>query len=78
MSATPTAPSRNAPLGDEEIDALADLVDLVDERTDVQISLESLDGFITALVCSPRVIPPEEYFSVLLVRNGAVVDERRR
>lgn len=72
MSATPVAPSRNAPLGDEEIDALADLVDLVDERTDVQISLESLDGFITALVCSPRVIPPEEYFPVLLDRDDGL------
>jgi uncharacterized protein len=69
MSVSPVAPSRNAPLGDDEIDALADLVDLVDERTDVQISLESLDGFITALVCSPRVIPPEEYFPVLLDRE---------
>jgi len=62
------AKSPNAPLRDEEIDELADLVDLIDERTDVPISLEGLDGFITALVCSPRAIPPEEYFPVLLDR----------
>jgi uncharacterized protein len=57
--------SPNAPLRDDEIDELADLVDLIDERTDVPVSLEGLDGFITALVCSPHAIPPEEYFPVL-------------
>jgi len=60
--------SPHAPLRDDEIDELADLVDLIDEGTDVPISLEGLDGFITALVCSPRAIPPEEYFPVLLDR----------
>ena len=61
--------SPHAPLSDDEIDTLADLVDLIDERTDVPVSLEGLDGFVTALVCSPRVIPPEEYFPVLLDRD---------
>ncbi|MHB1187605.1 YecA/YgfB family protein [Thiobacillus sp.] len=65
--------SPNAPLRDEEIDELADLVDLIDECTDVPISLEGLDGFITALVCSPRAIPPEEYFPVLLDRADGLV-----
>lgn len=64
--------SPNAPLSDDEIDALADLVDLIDERTDVPVSLEGLDGFVTALACSPRVIPPEEYFPVLLDRNDGL------
>jgi len=68
MSATPVSKSPNAPLGDDEIDALADLVDLIDERTDVPVSLEGLDGFITALACSPRTIPAEEYFPVLFER----------
>ena len=62
------AKSPHAPLRDDEIDELADLVDLIDERTDVPVSLEGLDGFLTALVCSPRAIPPEEYFPVLLDR----------
>ena len=70
MSATSDAKSPNAPLSDDEIDELADLVDLIDEHTDVPISLEGMDGFITALVCSPRAIPPEEYFPVLLDRDG--------
>jgi uncharacterized protein len=68
MPATPVSKSPNAPLGDDEIDALADLVDLIDERTDVPVSLEGLDGFITALACSPRAIPAEEYFPVLFER----------
>jgi len=72
MSATPAAKSPNAPLSDDEVDALADLVDLIDERTDVPISLEGVDGFITALVCSPRAIPPGEYFPVLLEREDGL------
>jgi len=64
--------SPNAPLRDAEIDELADLVDLIDERTDVPVSLEGLDGFLTALVCSPRAIPPEEYFPVLLDRDDGL------
>lgn len=68
MSATPESKSPNAPLTDAEIDTLADLVDLVDERTDVPLSLEGLDGFLIALACSPRTIPPEEFFPVLFDR----------
>ncbi len=78
------AKSPHAPLRDDEIDALADLVDLIDERTDVPVSLEGMDGFLTALVCSPRAIPPEEYFPVLLDRADGLatvfedaVDETR-
>ena len=64
--------SPNARLSDDEIDALADLVDIIDERTDVPVSLEGLDGFVTALVCSPRAIPPEDYFPVLLDRDDGL------
>ncbi|MDA8127636.1 MAG: YecA family protein [Betaproteobacteria bacterium] len=69
-----SSPSRspNAPLSDDEIDALADLVDIIDERTDVPVSLEGLDGFVTALLCGPRAIPPEEYFPVLLDRDDGL------
>jgi uncharacterized protein len=62
------AKSPHAPLRDEEIDELAELVDLIDARIDVPLSLEGLDGFLTALVCSPRTIPPEAFFPVLLDR----------
>lgn len=62
----------NVPLSDDEIDDLADLVDLIDERTDVPLSLEGLDGFLVALVCSPRAIPPEEFFPVLLDQDDGL------
>src|SRR3569832_1626039 len=65
-------PSPHTRLSDDEIDALADLVDLIDGRTDVPVSLEGLDGFITALACSPRTIPAEEYFPVLFVRDDGL------
>ena len=64
--------SPNAPLRDNEIDELADLVDLIDERTDVPVSLEGLDGFLLALACSPRAIPPEEFFPVLFERDDGI------
>jgi len=64
--------SPNAPLSDADIDALADLVDLIDERTDVPVSLEGLDGFLLALACSPRAIPPEEFFPVLFERDDGI------
>ncbi len=62
----------HTPLSDADIDALADLVDLIDERTDVPVSLEGLDGFLLALACSPRAIPPGEFFPVLLERADGV------
>ena len=64
--------SLNAPLSDTDIDALADLVDLIDERTDVPVSLEGLDGFLLALACSPRAIPTEEFFPVLFERDDGI------
>lgn len=64
--------SSNTPLSDADIDELADLVDLIDECTDVPVSLEGMDGFLTALLCSPRAIPPEEYFPVLLERDDGL------
>lgn len=66
------APSSHAPLSDAEIDALADLVDLIDERTDVPVSLEGIDGFLLALGCSPRAIGPDEFFPVLLERDDGI------
>jgi len=60
--------SPNAPLGEDEIDELADWIDLLDERSDVPLSLESVDGFITALICGPRAVTPDEFFPILLDR----------
>ncbi|HMM47235.1 MAG TPA: YecA family protein [Thiobacillaceae bacterium] len=64
--------SSDTPLSDADIDALADLVDLIDERTEVPVSLEGLDGFITALACGPRAIAPAEFLPVLFDRDDGV------
>lgn len=61
--------SAHAPLSDKDVDELADLVDVIDERAGAPVSLEGVDGFITALACGPRAIPAEEFFPVLLDRD---------
>jgi uncharacterized protein len=68
MTAPKPSKSPNAPLGENEIDELADWIDLLDERSDVPLSLESVDGFITALICGPREVAPDEFFPILLDR----------
>ena len=40
------------------------------DRSEHGLSLEHVDGFITALICSPRPLSPEEYFPVLLGNAG--------
>ena len=70
----PAPKSPTAALTDADVDAFADLVDLIDERTDVPLSLEGIDGFITALACGPRLIEPAEYFPVLLDRPEGLGD----
>jgi uncharacterized protein len=55
----------NADLNEAEIADLADLVDEAAARTDEPLSLEGLDGFITALQCGPRIIAEADYLPVL-------------
>ncbi len=52
-------------LNEADIATLADLIDEAATRTDAPLSLEGVDGFITALQCTPRDIPAEEYLPVL-------------
>lgn len=55
----------NAALNEEDIAALADLIDEAAARTEAPLSLEGLDGFITALQCAQRQIAEADYFPVL-------------
>lgn len=55
----------NAPLNDDDIATLADLIDAAAERTEAPLSLEGADGFITALQCAPRPLGEDEYLPVL-------------
>ena len=48
----------NIPLSDEEIDDLASYL----VESPGSMSIETLDGFLTALVCSPELIFPSVYF----------------
>ena len=62
--------SQHAPLTEREIASFAALLEDWSERSEHGLSLEHVDGFITALICSPRQITPEEYFPVLLGTTG--------
>jgi len=55
----------NAALTEDDIADLADLLDEAATRTDEPLSLEGLDGFITALQCAPHPIAENDYFPVL-------------
>jgi uncharacterized protein len=65
-------PTAKPLLSDADIDALADLVDAVDEHTDDPVSLEGLDGFLLALACGPREIASAECFPVLFGRAAGI------
>lgn len=81
MTSAASSKSPNAPLSEGEIDELADLVDAIDERTEVPLALEGLDGFITGLVCSPQPVSPDEFFPLLFDQADgldAVFDDKVR
>jgi uncharacterized protein len=59
------AKNQNTALDESDIATLADLIDEAAGRTDAPLSLEGMDGFITALQCAPRPIAEEAYFPVL-------------
>jgi uncharacterized protein len=67
------------PLTDTELDLLYDLLHSVNPGN--TMSLEELDGFLCALICSPEVVPPSEYLphifggELLLGRWVSTVEE---
>ena len=65
--ATPEPSAHRTPaLASEDLEALDDLLDELRTRLDETPQWEFCDGFLTALVCSRRAIPPAEYLSMLL------------
>lgn len=54
------------PLDDAELDRLESLLDAFPEAMDI----EMLDGFFTALVCSPKLVMPSEYMPHVLGGDG--------
>jgi uncharacterized protein len=67
-------PVLTQPLSDTELDRLDDFLQTVNPGEGM--SLEELDGFFCALICSPEVVPPSEYmphiFGGELVQGGGV------
>lgn len=62
--------SPNTALNENDIATLADLVDEAATRTEEPLSLEGLDGFITALQCAPRSIAEDAYLPVLFGQDN--------
>lgn len=64
---TPDAGAQAVPaLSPDDLDALDDILDELRARLDETPQWEFCDGFLTALVCGRRAIPPGEYLPMLL------------
>lgn len=61
-----TAPPAPAPLTPEDFDALDAELDLLRESSEEIPQWEFCEGFMVALICTRREVPPEEYWPVLL------------
>jgi len=70
MARSQTPKTQHTSLTERDITVFAALLEDLSEHTEQGVSLEHVDGFITALVCSPRQILPAEYFPVLLGEAG--------
>jgi len=60
-------------LSSDDLEALDDILDELRVRLDETPQWEFCDGFLTALVCSRRAIPPVEYLPMLL-GDGEVME----
>ena len=59
-------PAAPAPLGPDDFDAQDAVLDALRERDEEVPEWEFCEGFLAALVCCRRPIPPEDYWPVLL------------
>jgi len=66
--ATPDA-SRPEPLTPDDFDALEDELDAMRDHDEDVPQWEFCEGFLCALVCMRREVPPEEYWPVLFGEN---------
>ncbi len=63
---TPEQAKTDAPLGPDDFDAMDATLDQLREVEDDTPDWEFCEGFIAALVCTRREVPPEEYWPALL------------
>jgi len=66
VPSTSTPSNDSQPLGPEDFDALDDALDAMRAHDDEIPQWEFCEGFMAALVCMRRAIPPDEYWPVLL------------
>ena len=57
-----------APLSDEEFDFLELFLDRIADRG--AMNLETVDGFLVALACSPELVKPSEYIPMILGKEA--------
>ena len=69
-SASPSAADAADALQPEDFDTLEDLLEDLRTRYDETPQWEFCEGFMAALICSRREIPPSEYLPVLLDIGG--------
>jgi uncharacterized protein len=60
------SPPPSGPLTPEDFDALDDELDLLRQQDEEIPQWEFCEGFLAALVCMRREVPPDEYWPVLL------------
>lgn len=58
-------PVNTQPLGDDELDVLADFLATLEHHDD-SLSLSAVDGFLNALAISPELVPPQEWMGWIL------------
>jgi len=61
---TPDPSAVLAPLSDEDVDALGDLL-AADWAPESTMDPEQLDGFLAGLICAPRVVQPSSHLSAI-------------
>lgn len=66
MSTNPTVAAHDGPLNPEDFDEIDAILDDLRSRSDETPQWEFCEGFMAALVCGRRAIPPSEYLPVLL------------
>src|ERR1035438_6953463 len=61
------------PLTDAELDRLSEVLKRFGDKR--AMNLEHLDGFLSALICCPDLVPPSEYLPVIWGDNIVLEDE---